>query len=86
MQGYPDNETRQRLLAIFTYSGEMRGNTAAFYLWGKLPRRRKMPEQIKLPKGDLLRLADSIDFEYPNVDPDPEDITEEVEVYAEGTE
>ena len=45
-----------------------------------------MPEQIKLSKGDLLRLVDSIDFEYPNADPDPEDIAEEVEVYAEGTE
>ena len=45
-----------------------------------------MPKQIALSKGDLLILADSIDFKDSISDPDPEDIAEEVEVYVEGTE
>ncbi len=45
-----------------------------------------MAENIVLSKSDLLRVIDSIDFESGFPDPDPEDIAEEVEIYAEGTE
>lgn len=45
-----------------------------------------MAENIVLSKSDLLRVIDSIDFECGFPDPDPEDIAEEVEIYAEGTE
>ena len=45
-----------------------------------------MAENIVLSKNDLLRVIDSIDFESRFPDPDPEDIAEEVEIYAEGTE
>ena len=44
-----------------------------------------MAENIVLSKNDLLRVIDSIDFESRFPDPDPEDIAEEVEIYAEGT-
>lgn len=45
-----------------------------------------MAENIVLSNSDLLRVIDSIDFESGFPDPDPEDIAEEVEIYAEGTE
>ena len=46
----------------------------------------KMTENIVLSKSDLLRVIDSIVFESEFPDPDLEDIAEEVEIYAEGTE
>ena len=46
----------------------------------------KMAENIVLSKSDLLRVIDSIDSESDFPDLDPEDIAEEVEIYAEGTE
>ena len=45
-----------------------------------------MTENIVLSKSDLLRVIDSIVFECEFPDLDPEDIAEEVEIYAEGTE
>ncbi|MBR3354390.1 MAG: hypothetical protein IKG47_03370 [Oscillospiraceae bacterium] len=45
-----------------------------------------MAENIVLSKSDLLRVIDSIDSESDFPDLDPEDIAEEVEIYAEGTE
>ena len=44
-----------------------------------------MAERIVLSNSDFLRVLDSIDFESRFPDPDPEDIAEEVEIYAEGT-
>ena len=44
-----------------------------------------MAENIVLSKSDLMRVIDSIDFESGFLDLDPEDIAEEVEIYAEGT-
>ena len=45
-----------------------------------------MTENIVLSKSDLLRVIDSINFESEFPDPDPEDLAEEVEIYAERTE
>ena len=45
-----------------------------------------MAENIVLSKSDLLRVIDSINFESEFPDPDPEDLAEEVEIYAERTE
>lgn len=60
--------------------------TAAFFNGAICPGGGKMAENIVLSKSDLLRVIDSIDFESGFPDPDPEDIAEEVEIYAEGTE
>ena len=45
-----------------------------------------MAENIVLSKSDILRVIDSIDSENDFPDLDLEDIAEEVEIYAEGTE
>ena len=45
-----------------------------------------MTERIVLSNSDFLRVLDSIDFESGFSDLDPEDIAEEVEINAEGTE
>jgi len=61
--------------------------TFILFNWDKLPREGGyMPECIKLSKGEILKLIESVDFEKLGSDPVPEDIAEEVEVYVEGSE